>query len=177
MKKSQLTNQNSFSKQSIIKNMPVSLFLVVILLISVLLSSFRKETSIIKEALTRAQISPFDIKNHYDLAQLYYNEGKVQKALDELYFAETVTGYNVSNSKDVLAETDEIVFLRNKILEEPKIIAQKLEYWQKIIQQYPNYRDAWVQLYYLNKEINPADAKKSLQKIEELDPSYTLHSD
>ncbi len=172
MKKSQLIFQNTFSNQKTERNMPVSFLLIVILLISVLLSLFHNETSVISEALKRAQITPFDKKSHYDLAQLYYNEGKTQRALNELDIAETLTGSNFPNSKDVLAESNEIVFLRSKILEEPKKIAQKLEYWQKIIQQYPNYRDAWVQLYYLNKEVNSADAEKHLKKIEELDPNY-----
>lgn len=59
-----------------------------------------------------------------------------------------------------------------KIKSQPEEIKTQIIFWEKIVAEFPNYRDAYLKLAILNYKINRLfDAKKYLDKALEIDPN------
>lgn len=58
------------------------------------------------------------------------------------------------------------------IKSQPQKIAEEISFWQKIVTQFPNYRDAYLKLAVLNLQLNhPTEAKMFLDKALQIDPN------
>lgn len=132
-------------------------------------------TSPLAEALHQVKAKPHSVSLHLALAKAYESLHLYNKVQSEVDIGETwMTPFVVSShypSAQVLGTTDFKTHLSQKTQTQ-----QKLEkYWTEVTNSTPNYRDGYVQLYYLaynsqrEEEIN-----KLRSKITELDPNYVL---
>lgn len=72
---------------------------------------------------------------------------------------------------DLLKQSD-LIYLK---INERKIISLQLEKWKKIVELYPDYRDAYARLAYLNLKIGENDeAKKYLEIVKKINPNWPL---
>jgi tetratricopeptide (TPR) repeat protein len=70
---------------------------------------------------------------------------------------------------DLMRQKDEIYYQMN----EPKFITEELSTWRKIVEKYPNYRDGFAQLMWLNLKLgNVEEAKKYLEVVKKINPNW-----
>lgn len=126
---------------------------------------YTSPTSPLTTALLLAKQIPWKSTVHQKLAQLYITMGDFPTARREIDLAQT------RDISDVLGTTSDISQIKDTL--EGKALAQKQEFWNKVVKDHPNYRDAWVQLLYLSYNAgNLPDAKKYFEKIATLDPNF-----
>jgi len=110
--------------------------------------------------------SPFNSKAHLGLAKVYLEAGNLEGAEKELSLSEGLTS---TNSQDLKSAKEAL----EKAKERPKKIRQEIEFWQEIIKEKQDYRDAYFQLAVLNYQIyQKGPAVKYLQKTLNLDPNF-----
>lgn len=99
---------------------------------------------------------PADPKPHIFLAQQFFVTNQFREAEIEAKSA---------NNQDLLQQIREI---KNQ----PEEVREKIFNLQKIVDQLPNYRDAYIELAILHWELyRPFDAQKHLEKALEIDPN------
>lgn len=109
---------------------------------------------------------PFDPRTHANLAQVYLEIGNLEAAEKEFSLAKSLAGILSADLRRV-EETLE------STKEKPKKIREEIDFWEKITEEKPDYRDAYLKLAVLNYQIGQNDeTKKYLQKIFALDPHF-----
>lgn len=162
-----------FSLRDLTSSLPVILT-TFILLLSVFSLVVPARPSLTTQILHKLSALPNSAQLHLQLAQAYLNSHRsqawqpelqmVQESLRKKYFSPQVLG----TSSDI---TSQILQIQSQSLKKQK----NYEHWEKVVAQYPTYRDAWVQLYYL--AYNGGDEQKAAQfkeKIKQLDPNFWL---
>ncbi|HCS79238.1 TPA: hypothetical protein DIV55_05885 [Patescibacteria group bacterium] len=99
------------------------------------------------------------------LSQKYLQHGMTQQA--RILTNPFVTSAIAAAPTAIVLNTSSQTATSTQPLTEIELLQQQL-YWEQVAQQYPNYRDAWVQLYYLQLGQNQEDVY--LQQIIKLDP-------
>ena len=97
-----------------------------------------------------------ETKNHLFLAQQLF-----------------VTNQFVPAEKEAMLANDlELLRKIQNIKNQPDEVERQILFWQKVVDQFPNYRDAYIKLAILNwKLYRPFDARKYLDKALEIDPN------
>ena len=149
----------------------------VILILGASVSSFflpKDDWQLTKEKLAA---NPNDFRQHLQLGQKLLANQQFDEAEKELLLAERINQVSPVPSSDqkVLGaqkETQLEELWQEKHTHDPRDIQQLIVAWEKIIQEKPNYPDAYLQLavLYLNSG-NSQKASESIQKALELDPN------
>ena len=130
-------------------------------------SSFFPENEGLAKARRRVLNSPFNPEVHANLAEIYLETGDLEKAERELFLANRLS---VSTSSPGL---ERATISLNKAKERPEKICQEISFWEEVIKEKPDYRDAYFQLAILYYQINQKEeTAKYLQKALELDPNF-----
>lgn len=103
---------------------------------------------------------------HLQAAATYFKSHDYLKVEKELELFDFLTNLNSANQSEVLGSNSEAVYLRNEIVDLPNIIHTKIYYWEKVLQDKPDYQEAWVQLLYLY--YNYGDRKQAKRIKEKL---------
>ena len=110
--------------------------------------------------------SPFNPQSHLNLAKVYLGIGNLEEAERELFLAENLA----STKSQELISLEEML---KKKRERPRKIRQEISFWEKIIKEKPDYRDAYFQLAVLYYQIGQkGEVGKYLQKTLDLDPNF-----
>jgi len=129
-------------------------------------SSLFPENEKLDQALKRVLNYPFQSKSHELLAKIYLESSHLKAAQKELSLAKELSSPDLINLK----ELEEVV---EKAKKEPEKIRQEISFWEEIIKEKPDYRDAYFQLAVLNYKIgNHQQAKKWLKEVFNLDPNF-----
>lgn len=109
---------------------------------------------------------PTSASTRAKLAQTYLDLNNLRMAQNEINF-----------QGDTLGASTEFTNLEDKITTKVTNDKNLEEYWLKIANEYPNYRDAWVQLLCLAKNRGDLISTKRYEdKILSLDPNFPLTS-
>ncbi len=125
-------------------------------------SNYQAAFSYYKKA---ANANPFDPKPHLQLAKLYQLTNNWEKAKIELSLAAEFS----SDLMEISKEQEKV----RQAMAKPKEIEEKIRYWEGVVKEKPDYRDAWVQLaanYYQLYQYSPA--KSAISKALEVDPNF-----
>jgi len=155
----------------------------VVLVILFFIGSLFSPSDAIQSLKMRLLNNPDDFSRHLELAEKLLANNQFEEAEKALLLAQEKLNFQspISNSKDVLGQKT------NSKLEElwqkkhnadPKDIQKLISYWEKIIEQKPNYRDAYLQLAILNYKIY--ENKKALEFLKEaleIDPNFPAAKD
>ncbi len=115
---------------------------------------------------------PFAVDHHIQLVKLYFEGGEVIKAKKELQIASEISQYvDVSDVLGIQAVVDATIVELSTVQTRKQ---QLFQYWETAVASHPEYRDAWVQLYYLAlNQHNESLARTFYEKLVTLDPIYT----
>lgn len=121
--------------------------------------------------LQTAAYQPFAITAHHELAKLYMQTQTLVAAQKELQLADE--SLLVMHTPQVLGLASDINALQQQLREKPQQLQKEQDYWLGLTQAYPNYRDAWVQLWYLASSANNNEAADFYkQQALQLDPNF-----
>lgn len=110
--------------------------------------------------------NPFRSKAHESLARVYLEAGGLDSAERELWLAKNLFSPDQVSLKELEQDL-------KKAKEKPRKIRQEIEFWEEIIKEKPNYRDAYFQLAILNYQIYQKEKTlQYLQKTFELDANF-----
>ncbi|MBI2404926.1 hypothetical protein HYV22_01960 [Candidatus Gottesmanbacteria bacterium] len=113
---------------------------------------------------------------HLTLAQEHWQIGDWQKAKNELLITQELSQYQQPNS-DVLGLTISPLDLLREWAQEPARLAKELQFWQTIMKEKPDYRDAYLQASVLSFKLNKLDdARGYLDQATSLDPNFPIAS-
>lgn len=129
-----------------------------------------------KERLVK---NPRDFEAHLVLAEEYLKNSQVEQAEKELLLAQNSfqakTTFNQENSL-VLGEESNLKWeelWQRKIQTNPEDIKKLIIYWEKIVAEKENYRDAYLQLALLHYQLFENEkAQEYLNQALELDPNF-----
>lgn len=111
-----------------------------------------------------ASLFPFNPTPHEKLAQVFVQANDWEKAKKETLIA-------IDLSKNPQALQDLLLKIESEIVKPDQIKAQ-IGYWENVVQEKPDYRDAWTALsllYY--QSYNTPKAQEALHKAEQIDPN------
>lgn len=117
---------------------------------------------------------PKDITSHLLLVQEYLKRGELSEVERELTLAQGLVEKNppTTNSAVLGTSLSPLKILEN-IKNEPQRIRQEISFWEKVVSEKPDYRDAYLQLAILNHQVYENDkAKRYLKKALDLDPNF-----
>ncbi len=142
-------------------------------LMALLLTQLYAANSLI-QAQTAVLLSPADVSSHLLLSQEYLAAGNLLAVERELALADILTtNYQLLTTNKVLGTTLSPLLIWGKIKDEPKQIQAEISFWEKIVEEKPGYRDAYLQLAIASYKIYQTEkAKEYLQKAKEIDPNY-----
>lgn len=143
------------------------LFSLIILLFYLWGSSFLPKTSF-GELKLKVLKNYQDPKIHLQLAKEYFKNNDLENTQREISITE---GLKMSEQ-----EKEETLKFRQeveKVVKMPEEIQKEIEKWEKISQDFPGYRDAYLQLAKFYFQLYQTDkARENLNKALELDPNY-----
>jgi len=126
-----------------------------------------------EQAKITVMLFPKDISIHLILAQEYLKRGDVEALERELLLSQELVEKNPPSTPSVLGEALSPIKILEKIKNEPQRIGQEISYWENVVSQKPDYRDAYLQLAILNYRIYKNEkAKEYLKRAREIDPNY-----
>ncbi len=131
-----------------------------------------QNNTVLNVKLRQVSQFPFSVSQHLSLAELYYSTGNAMLAQAEIQQAQ----YLLSFAPSFLQISTDSKLLKNKFASLEKTPQKQQElfgYWQGIAADFPQYRDAWVQLAYL--AYNAGDLAKCrfyLNKMQAVDPWF-----
>lgn len=130
----------------------------------------------LESAKLAVMIKPNDFSSHLLLTQEYLKLGDMEGVKRELTLAENLNSqpitYN-SQLSSVLGSSLSPLKIWQKIQNEPQRIKEEIVFWEKMVKERPNYRDAYLQLVILNYQIyENQKAKEYLNKALEIDPNF-----
>ena len=120
-------------------------------------------------------LMPNDLSNHLLLAQEYLGQGNMPAVERELILSQDLSSLPTTHnpSPSVLGLTLSPLKILEKIKNEPQKIREEISFWEKVVAQKPDFRDAYLQLALLNYQIYNLDkAKEYLQEAKKIDPNF-----
>lgn len=128
----------------------------------------------LEQAKIGVMLSPKSLSPHLLLAQEYLKRGDLEEMERELLIAQTLaTANRLSSNNSVLATSLSPLKVLEQIKNEPKRIRGEISFWEKVILEKPDYRDAYLQLAILSyQSYEKEKAKSYLGKALDLDPNF-----
>ena len=128
----------------------------------------------LEQAKLTVMLSPQSLSPHLLLAQEYLKRGDLEGTERELLIAQTFTTTNhLGNNNSVLAASLSPLKVLERIKNEPQRVREEIAFWEKVVLEKPDYRDAYLQLAILNYQIYEKEkAKFYLGKALNLDPNF-----
>lgn len=109
--------------------------------------------------------NPFRPEPHFQLAQLYLENNNLESAKKELLLALNLDP-DYQKAKDLEKEIEN----QEK---GPQRIKAEIQEWEKVLEEKPDYRDAYLQIAVLNWQIyKETEAREAVNKALELDPNF-----
>lgn len=144
-------------------------FLAVLILLFTL-GSFLIKTDLANKAKEQLLANPDNPEAHLALAEEFLTNNQFSQAEKELRWLQ-------KQANNLTAEQQaQLHWLwQKRNYTDPTAIRESIFTWEKIVQEKPNYRDAWLQLaflHYLLKE--DRQALSTLERVLEIDPLYEL---
>ncbi len=138
---------------------PIGLLIVLLFNLVLLKSQFENSKEDILQNLPAGRQDPQNTQAHLFLAQQLYVTNM---------FPQAETEAQLANDQELLQKIQDV---KNQ----PEEIKRQILFLQKVVDQFPNYRDAYIKLAILNwKLYRPFDAKKYLDKALEIDPNNAV---
>ncbi len=123
---------------------------------------------------TLAMQNPLSIDKHVNLAVSLRALGYSTRAENELTYASSLKSNLVPNSWVLGASTVDPDIILNNWQHERSNLEGQLNYWQNIVAQKPDYRDAYLELASLSYQLSRfSEAKNYLNQAVALDPNGT----
>lgn len=122
----------------------------------------------VKISILKAYQNP---KSHLELAQIYLKNNDLKNAQKEVQIAEELLkrGGEEQEKRQVLGFGKKV----ENLLKDPGMLQKEITDWEKIKNDLPGYRDAYLQLAKLHWQLYQNDlAKEYLNKALELDPNF-----
>lgn len=108
---------------------------------------------------------------HEALAILYHQQGFIVRATQELQYTESLFSSSPKDTR-VLGISTEPGTILNAWENEPIKLVDELAYWQGVVREKPDYRDAYVSLAEIAYQLGKIeDSKKYIQEAIALDPN------
>lgn len=121
--------------------------------------------------------NPSSIDSHINVAHWYRQNGLLNKAKHELLLAaENWTPRDAGKpSASVLGDQASPMEMLTAWKNEPARLESSYRYWQTVIKEKPDYRDAYLALAALAYQLGyTTDAKQYVEKIREIDPNLAM---
>ena len=127
------------------------------------------------EIVTALQ-NPISLNAHVVLAETLWKSGFSSRAKKELVYATSLKSSPPSNSAVLGASTVDPEIILNNWLSERSGLEAKYNYWQNVVSQKPDFRDAYLQLATLSYRLGKiAEGKSYLTQLINLDPNFVLN--
>ncbi len=155
-----------------------TLWLSLIALLSINITTRFGQTSYWKEHVDLL-INPNSLDNHLALAQTYWQHGDWPKTQTELLIAQTLYQSSPPEAQQskVLGANSSPLDLLHQWAEEPARLTKELQFWQTVMKEKPDYRDAYLQASALSYQLNRLeDARQYLDQATALDPNFPIAS-
>lgn len=116
---------------------------------------------------------PVSPKAHQALAEAYWQQSYVTQAKKELLYAQDViNSTRGTNGQTVLGASTAPRDLLNQWEQEPERLRRQYQFWQTVVKEKPDYRDAYVTLASLAYQLGKLnEARAGLAKAHSLDPN------
>ena len=114
--------------------------------------------------------NPFVSQTHTMLAQALWEKRMIPRARQELVLADALqpSVLGASTTRDLLNQWDR----------EPERLRRQYQFWQNIVTERPDYRDAYMMLASLAYELSrTSDARMYIRKALRLDPNFRTAQD
>ena len=138
-----------------------------------LVSSLFLPQSRFQQIKNSLQKNPDDFQAQMDLAEIFLAHHQFEEAEKILLLAQS---QKIASNPQVLGEQTEPKLeelWQKKISADPQEIKKLINAWEKIVEEKPNYRDAYLQLAYFHHLLfQKEEALQNLQKAVDLDPNY-----
>lgn len=128
-----------------------------------------------ERAKLAVMLSPKDLGSRLLLVQEYLKRGDMEAVERELLLAQDLVEKNPHSpgSSSVLGTSLSPLKILEKIRNEPLKIRNEISFWEKVVVDKPDYRDAYLQLAILNYQIYEKEkAIGYLKKAQEIDPNF-----
>lgn len=128
------------------------------------------------ETLERARLEvlkdPGNPTPHFRLGKIFLERNDFNVAKEEFRLAE-IFSKKETWEENVLGATSPPLALLKKAMEAPEEIAAEISFWEKIVKEKPDYRDAYLRLAVLNYQLHKKEeAREYLKKVIDLDPNF-----
>lgn len=133
-----------------------------------------------ERAKTTVMLYPNDQSAHLFLAQEYLKRGNPEAVERELLLAANLSSLRPSSifhlpSSSVLGASLSPLKILARIKNEPQRIRKEISFWEKVIEEKPDYRDAYLQLAILNYQLyENKKAQEYFRQATELDPNFEV---
>lgn len=116
---------------------------------------------------------PTSATAHQALAQVYWQQGFGTQAKQELLYAQDVINTaHGANGQTVLGASTEPRELLNQWEQEPERLKRQYQFWQTVVREKPDYRDAYIQLAAITYQLSkPDEARSWLSRAATLNPT------
>lgn len=129
------------------------------------------------DKLVTAIQNPLSINIHVNLAQSLWSAGLTTNAQNELVYASSLKATLTPNSQVLGASTIDPGVILNNWQHERGNLERELNYWQNIVAEKPDYRDAYLELAALAYRLSRyQEAKNYLDQALTLNPNNALLS-
>ena len=145
-------------------------FTILLLFLLIFLANYLWSKDEITKAKLKAAHWPIFPTSHFKMAQAYFNNGYEEEAKKEFYQA--ATSFRFFLGKKIFLWWQKEAEETNKLITKKDKIENKIEYWEQILNNKPNFRDVYLRLAVLYYQIlQDGKAKKAWEKAFYLDPN------
>lgn len=171
-KNNNLTKGKKSSKEK--KQKKIALANIQTLILLLLFLIFSGNHLLPRDKIARTQLGirnwPLFPKKHLQMAEVYFNTGDEEQAVEEFKKAETL--YRSLAFLDILGNTKKQLEEAEKLLSHPKKVRQDINYWETVLKTKPHSRDVFLRLSILNYQLyQHKKAREYWEKAFYLDPN------
>ena len=114
--------------------------------------------------------NPFSVNNHLQLSNLFFQNGDLKQAKKEANIAKK--NYSYLSFLDYKKTLKKKLNFNNKQINKPKLINKKIKFWETILKNKANFKDAYLNLCFLRYQIyQNKKAQTAWKKAFYLDPN------
>lgn len=132
-------------------------------------------TPVYWDKLVRVLEIPYIAESHIDLAQTLWQQGVSTPAKHELQFATSLITPAGTETSQVLGASVNPTRLLRDWQNRPSKLTNDLAFWQQVVSEKPDYRDAYIMLASLSYQLTRfTEANTFIEEAIRLDPNYSV---
>lgn len=148
----------------------ILLAVVIGLFTSLIFNIFFPKSSQLTKLKEELLISPFSFQSHFALGDFFRKRGAFLQAVEEFSLVKELAKLNQPVDEKILEKTNAHL---HKIQQGPQLLENELNYWQEIVADKPDFRDAYLQMAAIAYQLRRLDeAKAYIDKARKLDPNF-----